>query len=80
MIISLLGRRMPFFKTGNAFRTAVLRLASAERKTHQNETRRNWIMVSVTGFGSAVKMALEEVFVRIEVPYQIAQSSLVDIS
>lgn len=66
---------MPFFSTGRAFRTAVLRLASHDRNTHQKDTRRNWIIVSVTGFGKAVKMALEEVFVRIEVPYQKAQSS-----
>lgn len=71
---------MPFFKTGRAFRTAALFLASHERKTHQKETSRNWIMVKVTGFGRAVKMALEEAFVRIEVPYQKAQSSLADIS
>jgi hypothetical protein len=36
--------------------------------------------VKVTGFGSAVKIALEEVFVRIDVPYQKAQSILGGIS
>jgi hypothetical protein len=40
------------------------------------ETNMNCTTVRVTGFGSAVKMALEEVFVRIEVPYQKAQSNL----
>jgi hypothetical protein len=76
MMMSLLGRRMPFLSTGRAFRTAELLFASAEKKTHQMETRRNCTTVRVTGFGRAVNMALEEVFVRMDVPYQKAHSIL----
>lgn len=68
--MSLLGRRMPFFNTGIASRKVVLCLASQDRKTHQKETSRNWITVKVTGFGNAVRIAFEEVFVRIDVAYQ----------
>jgi hypothetical protein len=67
---------MPFLRTGRALRTAGLLFARAEKKTHQMETNMNCTTVRVTGFGSAVKMALEEVFVRIEVPYQKTQSNL----
>lgn len=74
MMMSLLGRRIPFFKTGKAFLTAALRFASHERKTHQKETSKNCMTVKVTGLGRAVRMALEEVLVRIEVPYQNPQS------
>lgn len=70
MTISRFGRRMPFFRTGSRSRTVELCLASQERNMHQKETRRNCTMVRVTGRGRAVKMAFEDVFVRIEVPYQ----------
>lgn len=73
-MMSLLGLRMPFFNTGRASRTATFRLANQEKKRHQNDTRRNWTIVKVMGFGRAVKMAFEEVFVRIDVAYQMPQS------
>ena len=37
-------------------------------------------MVKVTGFGSAVKMALDEVLVRIDVVYQTQHSDFTTIS
>lgn len=73
-MISLFGRRIPFFKTGKVFRMKALRLASHDRKRHQKDTRRNCMMVRVTGFGKAVKIALEDVLVRMEVAYQKAHS------
>lgn len=45
---------------------------------HSPETKRNCTRVRVTGIGSAVKMALEDVFERMEVPYQTPQRSLVE--
>lgn len=75
MMMSLLGLRMPPFRTGKALRTVALRLASHERKTHQKETNINWMTVRVTGLGSAVKMAFEEVFVRMDVAYQKVHKS-----
>jgi hypothetical protein len=56
-----------------ASRSVLLCRATNERKTHQKDTSRNCITVSVMGFGNAVKIALEEVLVRIEVAYQILQ-------
>lgn len=66
---------MPFFNTGRASLTVELRFASHDRDIQKNDTRRNCTMVKVTGFGSAVRMALEDVLVRIEVPYQKPQRS-----
>lgn len=76
MMICLSGLRMPFFNTGKASRTATLRLASQERKMHQKDTSMNWTTVKVIGFGRAVRMAFDEVFVRIEEAYQKLQRTL----
>ena len=65
-IISLLGFLTPFLSTGTAFLTVGLRFAIQERKMHQKETKKNCMTVSVTGLGSAVKIALEDAFVRME--------------
>lgn len=74
-MMSLFGLRMPFFNTGRASRTATLRLASHERKIHQKDTSINWTTVKVIGFGRAVRIAFDEVFVRIEDAYQKLQRS-----
>jgi len=71
---SLLGFRMPFFRKGAISRSVRLCLATQDRKIHQKETRRNCTIVSVTGFLNAVKMALDDAFVMIEVVYQTPQS------
>jgi hypothetical protein len=63
---------MPFFSTGNALRTDALRFASHERKMHQKDTSKNCMTVRVTGRGKAVKIAFEEVFVRMDVAYHNA--------
>lgn len=65
-MMSLFGLLIPFFKTGSACRTLPFRLASQDRKKHQKDTRKNCIIVSVIGFGRAVKMAFEDVFERID--------------
>lgn len=70
MMISRLGRRMPFLRTGKDSLTKALRLASHAKKMHQKDTSMNWMMVKVTGLGRAVKMALDDVLVMIEVMYQ----------
>ena len=74
MMMSLLGLLIPFLRTGMALRTLAFRFANHDRKMHQNETRKNCITVRVTGFGRAVKMAFEDVFVRIDAENQAAQS------
>ena len=74
MMISLLGRLIPFRRTGTALRKGGYTLASQAAKMHHEQTKRNWTMVRVTGFGRAVRMALDEVFDRIEVAYQKPQS------
>lgn len=51
-----------------------------ERKRHQKETRANCMVVRVTGFGSAVRMALEEAFERIDEQNQTPQSIWYSIS
>lgn len=76
MMMSLLGFRIPFLSTGMSSRTVALRLASHEKKIHQNETSKNWTMVRVTGLGRAVRMALDEVLVMMEVKYHTPQSIL----
>lgn len=72
-MISLLGLLIPFLRTGRALRTDALRFASHAKKTHQKDTRANWMMVKVTGMGREVKMALDEVLVMMDVMYQKAQ-------
>ena len=44
---------------------------------HHPETKANWTVVRVTGFGSAVSMVFEDMFVKMEVMYQTPQSNCV---
>merc|ERR1711939_827030 len=44
---------------------------------HQRYTSRNWMTVRVTGRLRAVKMALDEVFVRMDVAYQRPQRGII---
>ena len=75
-MMSRFGLLMPFFRTGTAFRNDAFFFASHERKIHQKDTSMNCMIVNVTGLGRAVKMAFDDVFVRIEVAYQKPQSIL----
>lgn len=42
---------------------------------HHIDTKANWTIVRVMGFGRAFKIDLDEVFVSAEVMYQIRQST-----
>jgi hypothetical protein len=48
-------------------------VASHEKNMQREATKANWIKVSVAGFGKALRMAFEEVFVRALERYQIMQ-------
>jgi hypothetical protein len=75
MMISLLGLLMPFLRTGMALRILGFRLANQDKKRHQKETRKNCMIVSVMGRGRAVRMAFEDVFVRIDAENQAQHST-----
>ena len=75
-MMSLFGFLMPLFRTGKAFRTDGLCFAAHERNRHQEETSRNWTIVSVTGLGNAVKIAFDDAFERIDAENQIPHSIL----
>lgn len=68
---------MPFRRTGAALRNRGIFLASHEEKTHQEQTKRNCMSVSVIGLLKAVRIALEEVLDKIEVAYQTPQRILI---
>ena len=69
------GRSMPFFSAGmDLFRSGKTDATCAKMR-HQIETEANCANVNVTGFGKAVKMDFEEVFVRAEVMYHAMQSA-----
>lgn len=76
MMMSLLGLRMPFFSTGKASRTDLLCLASQAKNRHHPVTRKNWMMVRVTGRFKVVRIDFDEVLVMIEVAYQKRHSNL----
>ena len=46
------------------------------RDRHQKETSRNCTIVKVTGLGNAVKIAFEDVLVKIDVEYQNVHSMI----
>ena len=66
---------MPYFRTGIAVLSRGHRRARAARNKHQEDTKANWTSVRVMGFGSAVRMALEEVFEKMDVMYHMPQRS-----
>jgi hypothetical protein len=72
--ISLCGRRIPYFKNGIACFMRGYRFASAASMMHHPDTNANCTVVSVIGFGSAVRIAFEDIFVKMEVMYQTPQS------
>jgi hypothetical protein len=74
MMSSRVGGRIPYFNTGIVcFNRGYLR-ARAARNKHQDDTKANWTTVSVMGLGSAVRMALEDVLVEMEVMYHTPHS------
>lgn len=65
---------MPNLRAGMAFFMAGKLSASAEKRRQYEETNPNCMSVKVAGFGKAIKMVFEEVFVRAEDRYQTMQS------
>ena len=47
--------------------------ASQEKRRQKNATKPNWIRVSVAGFGNALRMAFEDVFVKALETYHTIQ-------
>lgn len=70
----LLGGRIPYLSTGIACFNRGYFLASAAKNRHHDETKANCISVRVKGFGSAVRMALEEVLVKMDAMYHTAHN------
>jgi len=72
--ISFEGGRIPYFRKGRVDLRRGYRCARKARKMHQVETKRNWMRVRVMGLGKALRMAFEEVLLKMEVMYHIPQS------
>ena len=71
---SLDGGLMPYFRNGIVcFSRGNLRAAAASSK-HHPDTKANCTVVSVTGCGSAVRIAFEDMLVKIDVMYHTPQS------
>lgn len=68
---SHVGRRKPFFNAGTAFFMAGNTDDNAVRIIHQEKTEKNWRIVKVAGFGYALRIDFEEVFVSADVMYQV---------
>lgn len=71
---SRVGGLMPNRRAGIVFFMAGKLSASAEKRRQYDETNPNCMSVRVAGFGKAIKIVFEEVFVRAEERYQIMQS------
>lgn len=65
---------MPFFRAGMDFFNEGKIDDRYDRMRHQAETKPNWTIVKVIGFGSVVRISLDEVLVSAEVMYQTMQS------
>jgi hypothetical protein len=75
MISSLDGLRIPYLRKGIVCFNRGYLLANVASIKHQPDTKANCTVVRVMGFGRAVKMALEDMLVKIEVMYHTAQST-----
>lgn len=73
-IRSLDGFRIPLRSAGMAVFKAGYTLANHANTKHHDETKANCMRVRVTGFGKALRIALEEVFDIADVVYQIAHN------
>ena len=63
----------PFFNAGMAFLSGGNTAANQVRTRHHSDTDANCAMVRVTGWGKALRMDFEEVFVSAEVMYHVIQ-------
>lgn len=75
MTSSLEGGRIPYFKKGIVCFKRGNFLASMPSIRHQPDTNANCTVVRVMGLGSAVRMALEDMFVKMDVMYQAPHST-----
>lgn len=64
---------MPFLRAGILVLRPGKRVARYAKKRHHPETKANCIMVRVIGFGKALRIDFDEVFVRAELKYQTRQ-------
>lgn len=71
MITSREGYRRPFLRAGILLLRDGITVERYTSTKHHIGTKANWIMVSVTGFGSAFRIDFDDVFVTAEVMYQI---------
>ncbi len=55
-------------------------VVSHEKNIHKEATNANWIKVSVAGLGKALRMAFEEVLVKIEAMYHTAHNVYVPLA
>lgn len=69
------GERIPYFRNGIVCFMRGNRRASAASRRHHPDTNANCTVVRVMGWGSAVRIVLEDMFVKMEVMYQTPQSS-----
>lgn len=65
-MMSLLGLLIPFLRIGIASRRDALCFAIQDKNIHQKDTSRNWRRVNVTGNFSAVRMAFDDMLLKIE--------------
>lgn len=72
---SLDGLRIPYFKNGIVCFMRGYRRATAAESKHHPDTNANCTVVSVTGCGSAVRMTFDDILVKMDVKYHIAQSN-----
>ena len=66
---------MPYLRAGTVFRMAANRCARFAKSRHHSDTNANWTTVRVIGFGNALRIDLDEVFVRAELRYHVWQRS-----
>lgn len=66
MMMSLLGLLIPFLRIGIASRRDALCFAIQDKNIHQKDTSKNWTRVNVTGRFSAVRMAFEDMLLKME--------------
>lgn len=70
---SLDGYLIPFLSAGMAVFKRGKTEANCAKTRHHRETHANCTMVKVTGFGKALRMDFEDVFVSADVMYQTIQ-------
>lgn len=70
---SRVGARMGYLRAVTFVRRTGKRTASHARRMHSDDTKANWTSVRVAGLSKALRMDLEDVFVRAEDVYHARQ-------